>query len=234
MRPERAVWWKKWSLQIFIVLYLYEFAKRKVCSETTLTGGSRFHISPPRSFGPGSLVTGSKRVVRWTSETWWEWSEIAISPQGSPQQLTPSVVKPEGDLQQAWNWDRRAVWDQVGLSHCQHEGLVMVRNEVHLRRGHRNDQSRWGHQCSETTLMGESRFHISPPRIFEPGSLVTGSKWVVHWTSETCWEWSEIAGFPQVTDYLNMLDAVFEILQNWLYLLSTTVCCVFLFQWYSI
>jgi hypothetical protein len=29
-------------------------------------------------------MTGSKRVVHWTSETWWEWSEIAGSPQGSP------------------------------------------------------------------------------------------------------------------------------------------------------
>ncbi len=61
-----------------------------------LTGESRFHIRPPRGFEPGSLVAGSKRVVHWTSETWWEWSEIASSPQGYPQQPTPSVVKPEG------------------------------------------------------------------------------------------------------------------------------------------
>jgi hypothetical protein len=39
--------------------------------------------------------------------------------------------------------------------------------------------SRRGHQCSETTLTGESRFHISPPRGFEPVSLVAGSKQVV-------------------------------------------------------
>ncbi len=32
-----------------------------------------------------------------------------------------------------------------------------------------------GHQCSATTLTGESRFHISPPRGFEPESLVVGS-----------------------------------------------------------
>jgi hypothetical protein len=55
----------------------------------------------------------------------------------------------------------------------------MVWDEAHLRRGHRNDQSRQGHQCSETTLTGESRFHISPPRGFESVSLVTGSKQVV-------------------------------------------------------
>jgi hypothetical protein len=84
----------------------------------------------------------------------------------------------KGDLQRAWNQDRRAVWGQVGLSHCRHEGLVMVWDEARLRWGHRNDQSRRGHPCSETTLTGESRFHINPPRGFEPGSLVTGSKQV--------------------------------------------------------
>jgi hypothetical protein len=61
----------------------------------------------------------------------------------------------------------------------------MVRDEARLRRGHNDDQSRRVHQCSETTLTGESRFHISPPRGFEPASLLTGSKQVVHWTSET-------------------------------------------------
>ncbi len=53
-----------------------------------------------------------------------------------------------------------------------------------------------GHQGSETTQTGQSRFHISTPWGSEPGSLVTGSKRVVHWTSETLWEWSEIAGSP--------------------------------------
>jgi hypothetical protein len=67
---------------------------------------------------------------------------------------------------------------------------VTVRDEAHLRRGH-NDQSRQGHQCSETTLTGESRFHT------EPGSLMTGSKRVVHWTCETWYECSEIVGSPQ-------------------------------------
>jgi hypothetical protein len=100
------------------------------------------------------------------------------------------------DLQVTWNWDRRAVWDQVGLSYCQHYSLVTVQDEACLRRGH-NDQSRWGHQCSETTLTGESHFHISTPLGIEPGSLMTGSKWVDHWTSGTLWECSEIAGSPQ-------------------------------------
>ncbi len=69
----------------------------------------------------------------------------------------------KGDLQRAWNRDRRAVWDQVGLSHCRHQGLVTVWDEARLRRGCNDDPSHWGHQCSETTLAGESRFHISTP-----------------------------------------------------------------------
>jgi hypothetical protein len=108
---------------------------------------------------------GSKWVVHWTSETWWEWSELAGSPQGSPPPSSwlPWLWSRNADLQRAWNRDRRAEWDQVGLSHCRHEGLVMVQDEARLRRGHRNDQSRLGHQCSETTLTGESWFHLSTP-----------------------------------------------------------------------
>ncbi len=39
--------------------------------------------------------------------------------------------------------------------------------------------------CSKTTLTGESRFHISTPLGIEPGSLMTGSQRVDHWTSGT-------------------------------------------------
>jgi hypothetical protein len=46
-----------------------------------LTGESRFHISTPLGIEPVSLMTGSKRVVHWTSETWCQCSEIAGSPQ---------------------------------------------------------------------------------------------------------------------------------------------------------
>jgi hypothetical protein len=89
------------------------------------------------------------------------------------------------------------VWDQVGLSHCRHDGLVTVRDKVRLRRGH-NDQSCRGHQCSETTLTGESRFHLSTPLGIEPRSLMTGSKRVDYWTSGTVYECSEIAGYPHI------------------------------------
>jgi hypothetical protein len=101
------------------------------------------------------------------------------------------------DLQRVWNRDKTAVWDQVGLSHYWHDGLVMVRDKARLRRGD-NDQSSQGHQCSETTLTGESRFHISTPLGIEPGSLMTGSKQGDHWTSGTVYECSEIVGSPQI------------------------------------
>jgi hypothetical protein len=76
-----------------------------------------------------------------------------------------------------------------------HDGLVTVRDEARLRRG-QNDQSHGGHQCSDTTLTGESWFHTSTPMGIEPGSLMTGRKQVDHWTSGTVHECSEIAGSP--------------------------------------
>ncbi len=99
-------------------------------------------------------------------------------------------------LQRGYLGEKNANVARQKLSHCRHKGLVMIRDEAHLRWGHRNDQSCRGHQCSKTMLTGESRFHTSPPRGFEPRSLVMGSKRVVHWISETWWEWSEIAGSP--------------------------------------
>jgi hypothetical protein len=50
---------------------------------------------------------------------------------------------------------------------------------------------------SETTLTGESQFHLSTHLEIEPGALITGSKQVDHWTSGTVYECSEIAGSPQ-------------------------------------
>jgi hypothetical protein len=62
--------------------------------------------------------------------------------------------------------------------------------------------SRRGHQCSETTLTGESRFHISPPQGIWTW-VPYGSTQVVYWTSETWWESCEIAGFPQILNWPN-------------------------------
>jgi hypothetical protein len=59
-------------------------------------------------------------------------------------------------------------------------------------------------------LIGESRFHISTPLGIEPGSLMTGSKGLTHWTSDTVYERSEIAGSPQgsppAADYVSCED----------------------------
>jgi hypothetical protein len=52
-------------------------------------------MSTPLGIEPGSLMTGSKWVDHWISLTVYECSEIAGSQQGSPQQPTMSVVKPE-------------------------------------------------------------------------------------------------------------------------------------------
>jgi hypothetical protein len=124
---------------------------------------------------------GSKQVVHWTSETWCECSKISGSPQGSP----PGC---EAGRRTCSEHETRTE-DQVGLSHCRHDSLVMVRDKACLRIGH-NDQPRQGHQCSKTTLKGETRFHISIPLGIEPGSFMTWSKQVVYWTSET---WSGAA-----------------------------------------
>jgi hypothetical protein len=90
-----------------------------------------------------------------------------------PQQPTPSVVKPEGRL---------AASVKPGQ-----EGCVRSSGTVTLlargpsdswRRSPVVDQSRRDHQCSETSITGESRFHLSPPRGFEPVTPVAGSKQV--------------------------------------------------------
>jgi hypothetical protein len=140
---------------------------------------------------------GSKRVDHWTSGTVYYYGEIAGSLQGFPpsSRLCPLWSWKE-DLQRALNRHRRPVWDQVGLLHCRHNGLGTVRDKAHLRQGH-NEQSRGGHQCSETMLTGESPFHISTPLGMEPRSLMMGSKRVDHWTSGTVHYCSEIAGSPQ-------------------------------------
>jgi hypothetical protein len=107
-----------------------------------------------------------------------------------------SVVKPGGGPAASVKPGEKSCVRSSGIITLSYDSLVTVRDEAHLRRGH-NDQSRWGHQCSETTLKGESRFHISTPLGIKPGSLMTGSKRVDYWTSGTVSECSEIAGSPQ-------------------------------------
>ncbi len=127
-----------------------------------LTGESRFHISTPWGLNLGPS---------WREANGWPTGLVELRMNSvrlqALRRVPPSsrlchLWSRKEDLQRAWNRDRTAVWDQVGLSHCRHDGLVAVQDEARLRRGN-NDQSRWGHQCSEATLTEESRFHTSTP-----------------------------------------------------------------------
>ncbi len=90
-----------------------------------------------------------------------------------PQQPTLSIVKPE---------EKPAASVKPGQESCvRSSGTVTLSAQGpsdSWGRSPVDDQSRRGHQWSETTLTGESRFHISPPRGFEPVTIVAESKQV--------------------------------------------------------
>jgi hypothetical protein len=90
-----------------------------------------------------------------------------------PQQPTLSVVKPEGRPAASVKPEQESCVRSSGTVTLSARGPCDSWGQSPV-----DDQSRQGHRCSETTLTGESRFHISPPRGFEPGSLVTESKQV--------------------------------------------------------
>jgi hypothetical protein len=144
------------------------------CNEIMLTGESQFHIST--LLGTWTQVPYDGKQMGSQLDQWdmvrMKW-DCRLSTGLPPSSRLCQLWSRTGDLQWAWNQGRRAVWDQVGLSHCPHEGLVMVQDEARLRQAHRNDQSCHGHQWSETPLTGESWFHIStpPPRDLNPGPL---------------------------------------------------------------
>jgi hypothetical protein len=199
IQQSSAIWNDKYLGEFTVVFANILECESVAYSETTLTGESRFHTSTPLGIWTQVPCDGKQ-----TGSPLDKWDMVRIkwdcrlSTGLPPSSRLIGCEAGRGDLQRAWNRERRAVWDQVGLSHCRHEGLVMVWNEARLRRDHRNDQSCRGHQCSETTLAGESRFHTSTPLgIWTQVPCERGSKRVVHWTSETWWESSEIAGAPQ-------------------------------------
>ncbi len=90
-----------------------------------------------------------------------------------PQQPTLSVVKLEG---------RPAVSVKPGQEGCVRSSETVILSargpSDSWGRSPVDDQSHPGHQCNKTTSTGESWFHISPPRGFEPVTLVGGSKQV--------------------------------------------------------
>ncbi len=122
-----------------------------------LTGESRYHISTPQGIWTG--VPCDRKQTGSSLDQW----DCRLFKGLPPNSRLRRLWSWKGDLQRAWNGDRKAVWDEVGSSHCLHEGLVTVWDEACLRRGH-NDPSLRGHQCSETTLTGESRFQIRTPQ----------------------------------------------------------------------
>jgi hypothetical protein len=131
-------------------------------------------------------MKGSKGLTHCSSETVCECSEIVGSPQGSPPAAVYVVVKLEGGPAASVKPGQKSCVRSSGIITLS----VWQTNDgpgwSRLRRSHSDQGSRQGHQCSETTLIGESRFHISTPLGIKPGSFMTGSKGLTHWTSETC------------------------------------------------
>ncbi len=123
------------------------FLTVKACSETTLTGESRFHISTPP--GDWTWVPHDGKQTGWPMDQWncvvMQW-DFRLSTGLPPSSRLCWLWSRKEDLQQVWNQDRRAVWFQVGLSLCWYDGLVTVRDKARLRRGH-HDQSHRGHHC---------------------------------------------------------------------------------------
>jgi hypothetical protein len=78
--------------------------------------------------------------------------------------------------------------EAAGFSHCQSGAWRCT----HWRAVKPVIKTRQGNQCSDTTLTGESRFHISTPLGIEPRSLMTGSKqfpqdqWDMVWMKLDC------------------------------------------------
>jgi hypothetical protein len=111
------------------------------------------------------------------------WSQVACkltSPPFPPHSLSRSPTVPHFNYVPFYDNITTSTSYSLIQSHCRHDGLVTVRDKARLRRGHKY-QSRQSHQGSKTTLTGESQFHLSTPLGIEPGSLMTGSKWVDQW-----------------------------------------------------
>ncbi len=107
------------------------------CSETSLTGESHFHISTPKGIWTwvpcGRKQTGSP-LDQWDMvRIMWD---CRLSTGLPPSSRLHRLWSQKGDLQRAWNRDRKAVWDQVGQSHCRHKGLVTFGDEALLMINH--------------------------------------------------------------------------------------------------
>jgi hypothetical protein len=147
----RGAGWGRWGGGCVSDIYFWNtghqlLGNKVYCSETTLTGETRFHISTPQGIWTQVPSDGKQRVS--SLDQWnmvrMKW-DCRLSTGLTPSSRLRQLWSWKEVLQWAWNRDRKAVWDQVGLSHCQHEGLGTVWDEACCRRGCKDDQSRWGH-----------------------------------------------------------------------------------------
>ncbi len=167
------------------------------------TGESQFHISPPRGFEPVTLVAGSKQI---SSLDQWDMVRIMwdcrLSTELPPSSRLRRLWSQKGDLKQAWN--RGGQKSGVRLSETV-TLLAQGPSDSCWGRSPVDDQSRRGHQCSETMLTGESQSHISPPRGFEPVTLVAGSKQVSPLDQWDMVKACEIAGSAQIRVHIHLI-----------------------------
>jgi hypothetical protein len=135
---------------------------------------------------------GKQTVSHWTSETWWKCEKRRELPRAPPP-------PPSNGYGPYWILTvcRINLWPAVRMELGQegwlNQPVAKIRGPIMA-----GDQgSHRGHHYSETALTGNpsSRVWVAPPeRDLLP--LVTGSKRLTHWTSETVY-WSEITGLPQ-------------------------------------
>ncbi len=158
--------------------------KTTYCSETTVIGESWV----PHKYTPGDWTRvshdGKHRVDPWGQWdcVWMQW-DCRLSTGLPPQEPTMSVVKPEGGPAASMKPGQKSCVRSSGIITLL--ARVTIRDEARLIGGN-NEQSRWGHQCSETTLLEESWFYISTSLGIEPGSFMTGSKGLTHWIVRLC------------------------------------------------
>jgi hypothetical protein len=124
IQQSSAIWNDKYLSEFTVVFANILECESVACSVTTLTGASRFHTSTPLGIWTQVPCDGKQTgspLDQWDM-VWIKW-DCRLSTGLPPGSRLVGCEAGRGDLQRAWNWERRAVWDQVGLSHCRHEGL---------------------------------------------------------------------------------------------------------------
>ncbi len=154
-----------------------------------LTGNSNSKVQPVAPLWRELLspVAGSKQLVHSTSETWWK-CELCMSCLG-PQLPPSNGYGPYRILAVC----RIYLWPAVRTELGQEEWLRSPVNREQRGLIVAGDQgSRRGYDCSEMALTDNhsSKVWVAPPG-HELLPSVAGSKWLVHWTSETWWKFEK-------------------------------------------